>query len=158
MDGFFDMRTAGDLREKLRRDFAKFSAEPLDVDAFFNFLLTAEHMADWVLPGKANKKARQAIWGSSIYLQVCSHLANGAKHHRVEAKHHRSVSSTEEVGFDPPGYNPPGYNPPGYDPIALVVILKEDAASVLGERLLASDLVEQIMAFWNARPLDEADS
>src|SRR5262245_24876821 len=94
MSGIFHLRTATDLREKLRRDLKKLKDEPLNADAAFNFFVTAEHMLDWVYPKKANRQKRTVARKNSVWLQVCSHLANGAKHFEVEDPQHDSVSST----------------------------------------------------------------
>ena len=56
-----------------------------------DFFVTAEHMADWVLPGQANRQARETLRASSVLLQVPSHVANGAKHFIAEARPHQSV-------------------------------------------------------------------
>ena len=154
MFGFFELRTANDLRAKLRRDFAKLDANKLDVDLLMNFLFTAEHMADWVLPGKKNKEARQALRDGSVYLRICSHLANGGKHFILEAKHHQSVSIMSVEGFFPEGFFPKGYLPPGYFPQFLVVVLKGEAAKQLGNKLLVTELAAHVLAFWEAYPLD----
>src|SRR5262249_8271723 len=135
MTGVFDLVTAADLREKLRRDLAKFKSEPLNPDAAFNFFVTAEHMLDWVHPKQINKLKREAERKSEILLQVCSHLANGAKHFEVEGSQHDSVSSTGVRG----GHFPPNYFP--HFPSAyfggptLVVRLKGTAATQLGQTI-----------------------
>jgi hypothetical protein len=54
MIGFFDLKTAADLRAKLRRDIEKLRAEPTNPDAAFNFFVTALHMLDWIYPKNAN--------------------------------------------------------------------------------------------------------
>ena len=149
MVGFFELRTAADLREKLRRDFARVQASSLDVDTLFNFLVTAEHMADWVLPGKVNREARKALRNGSVVLQVCSHLANGAKHYRIEAGHHQSVDQTLQSDE-----NTQRFLAPRSRPTALVIVLQERVAQVLGQRILAIQFAEQVLDFWDAYPLE----
>jgi len=98
MDGIFRLKTAADLREKLRRDLQKLKDAPLDLDAAFNFFVTAESILDWAYPKRANKQKRIDVMNGSALLWVCSHLATGAKHFEPEAHHHVSVSSTEKGG------------------------------------------------------------
>ena len=47
MQGFFNLQTQFDLRDKLHRELDKLRAAPLDVDAAFNFFVTAEHLPEW---------------------------------------------------------------------------------------------------------------
>jgi hypothetical protein len=85
-----------------------------------------------------------------VLLQVCSHLANGAKHFEVEAKKHDSVSSTGMAG----GYFPPQPFPRQLFPDAmfgagrrLVVNLKGDAANQLGQTVGVIDLAEMVLDY-----------
>src|SRR4051794_3920716 len=116
MEGLFTLKTPADLREKMRRDLEKMRAAPLDADAAFNFFVTAEHMLDWVYPRDANRQARTDARKKSTLLQVCSHLANGAKHFEVEGKQHQSVDKTGRSGifYAPPTYLGRGYFPAGH--------------------------------------------
>ena len=156
MVGVFQLRTAVDLREKLRRDLAKFESEPLNPDVAFNFFVTAEHMLDWVYPKNVNKLKRTAERKKSAILRVCSHLANGAKHLEVEVPHHDSVSSTgTEGGYFPASYYPQSYFSNAYFGVgrALVVRLKSDAATQLGQLMGAIQLAQKVMEFWDKHPL-----
>jgi hypothetical protein len=151
MRGFFTLNTAGDLRGKLRRELAKLKAEPLSVDAAFNFFVTAEHMLDWACPGKI-----KATRDSEPFLQVCSHLANGAKHFEFDDPRHRSVGSTDEGGsWEPAGWSPPHWAPPGWEPQGrLLVNLKGEAAARFGPSIGAIELAEKVMDYWAAKDLD----
>jgi hypothetical protein len=129
--------------------------DPLKPDAAFNFFVTAEHMLDWVYPKRHNQAKRKAEKQRSVLLQICSHLANGAKHFEVEDPQHKSVESTETAG----GYFPPSFYPPGFFPNAhfgagrtLVVRLKGAAAAQFGPTVGAPDLAEQVMAYWDKHP------
>ena len=148
--GFFELRTARDLLEKLRRDLERLRAAPLDTDAAFNFFVTAEHLLDWVYPKKAGTAQRTAERKASSLLQVCSHLANGAKHFETEAKQHKSVDQTvKRSGFFPAGMFPPGFLPMFPD-AQLVVKLKGGAAKALGSSVPALTLAEQVLKYWDA--------
>lgn len=154
MEGFFTLNSAADLREKLRRDLAKLRAAPTNIDSALNFFITAEHMADWVHPGKAGRAAREALRDSSLLLQVCSHLANGGKHFRVEAKHHDSVARTRRVGgITTLGRYALGTRPLGGGRPTCYVDLQGDAAAALGPSIEVITLARCVMAFWDAHPL-----
>ena len=150
MRGFFLLRTANDLLQKLERDFKKLKQHPLDVDLAFNFCVTAEHILDWKHPGRANKSNRETLRNAEVLLQVTSHLASGAKHFEVEAKHHTSVKDMGRVGYWHEGYWPEGYWPRGYWPESLIVHLDGNAASLLSSQISVLDLASSVLQFWQS--------
>ena len=107
-------------------------------------------MKDWLYPGKSNKAVRENLEMSSVLLQVCSHVANGAKHFQVEAKHHRSVVATVKTG----GYWGSRYWASNYWPSryfakgALTITLQGDAEQQLGSSIGALELAERVVEFW----------
>jgi len=130
MRGFFLLRTTNDLLQKLEWDFKKLKQHPIDVDLAFNFFVTAEHILDWKYPGRANKSNRKKLHNAEVLLQVTSHLASGAKHFNVEAKHHTSVKDTGGVA-----YWPKRYWPRSYWPESLIVHLDGNAASMSSSQI-----------------------
>ena len=154
MKGFFDLRSPENLREKLRRDLARLQDEPMSVDAAFNFFVTAEHMLDWAYPIQEPK--RKSERQASVLLQICSHLANGAKHFELSAKHHKSVASTDtqSSGYDHAGYLG-DFSATSYQGIreTLVVSLKDEAAALYGSTVEVVVLARMVMEFWEAHPL-----
>ena len=150
MRGFFLLRTANALLQKLERDFKKLKQHPLDVDLAFNFFVTAEHILDWKYPGRANKSNREKLRNAEVRLQVTSHLASGAKHFDVEAKHHTSVKDTGRVGYWPEGYWPRGYWLEGYWSESLIVYLDGNAASLLSSQISVLDLASDVLQFWRS--------
>lgn len=157
MRGIFSLITADDLFKKIEHDFELVCKNPGDPYAAFNFFVTAEHMLDWQYPGDKNKKLRNNLHNSEIILQVCSHLANGAKHFITEAKHHKSVSDTpKKVVFDggalPKNSLPigalPAYSLPGKWSDELFIELSGDAAIALGDVIRVETLAERILIFW----------
>lgn len=150
MRGFFLLRTANDLLQKLERDFKKLKQHPLDVDLAFNFFVTAEHILDWKYPGRANKSNREKLRNAEVLLQVTSHLASGAKHFDVEAKHHTSIKDTGRVGCWPEGCWPRGYWPEGCWPESLIVYLDGNAASLLSSQISVLDLASDVLQFWQS--------
>jgi hypothetical protein len=156
MSGIFYLTTAADLRGKLRRDLEKLKHEPLNGDAAINFLLTAEHMLDWVYPKRVNRKKRHDEKSNSMILRICSHVANGAKHFEVEDPQHDSVSSTgTAAGYFAAPYHAPRYFSNAYFGAGrmLAVRLKGSAAKQLGPRISVVDLAEKVMEYWDKHPL-----
>ena len=45
---FFDLQTPKDLLRKLKREYDRWKADPLNVDLAWNFFVTAEHLPDWI--------------------------------------------------------------------------------------------------------------
>ena len=75
--GFAELRVPRDLVQKLEYDLKRIRESPQDQYAAFDFIVTAEHIVDWIHPD--DKKAREAIRSSSSLLRITSHLANGVK-------------------------------------------------------------------------------
>lgn len=153
MPGIFQLRTPEHLRDKLRRDLAKLRSEPLDADAAFNFFVTAEHMLDWIYPGRAGKEARTKSRQESILLQVCSHLANGAKHFEVEGRQHDSVAETHTSVRSMSILSITALTPPFVSRPKLILALKGRAAEELGHTIGAVDLAERVMQHWDSQQL-----
>jgi len=154
MKGTFELKTPHDLLKKLQFDLHQLENDSTNTYLAFNFFVTAEHMKDWLYPGKSNKAIREALENSSVLLQVCSHVANGAKHFNVEAKHHYSVVDTEKSGgYWGSGYFASNYWPRGYFAKgALNIILQGDAELQLGASISALSLAQRIVEFWMQRP------
>jgi len=154
MKGIFELKTPQDLLEKLRFDLLQLESDPTNGYLAFNLFVTAEHMKDWLYPGKSNKSARESLEASSVLLQVCSHVANGAKHFQVEAKHHRSVGDTARSGgFWGSGYWASNYWPRGYfSKVSLTVTLQGNAKQQLGSCINALELAQRVVDFWTQRP------
>jgi hypothetical protein len=157
MKGIFELRTAGDLLAKLEHDFSLLRDDPGNSYAAFNFFVTAEHLLDWVYPGYENKKPRESLRSSELVLQVCSHIATGAKHFVAQAKQHESVSGTKrpivyQGGALPRGAFPIGAIPAGAVPGTwspeLLVELSGDAAKELGNVVHVLELAERVVEFW----------
>ncbi len=116
MEGIFSLTTLTDLFQKLEHDFSLMQMNPSDPYAAFNFFVTAEHMVDWKYPGYANKNNCKDFRKSNIILQICSHIANGAKHFVAQANHHKSVLDTSKKAVYGGGSLPSGSFPIGAIP------------------------------------------
>lgn len=143
---FFQLSTI-DLLEKLRRDLMRLEADPANPFEAFNFFVTAHHLTDWLCPGldEKSKKARRRLVASSAALSACAHIATGAKHYRVDAKHMNSVEATKvHSGGLSSEFSRE------FDTSRLQVRLKGKAAKVLGTQVDAVDLASEVLAFWEA--------
>lgn len=90
--GFFGLQTPEDLLAKAHRDYERLRARPMDVDAAFDFFVTARHVPDWL---QAAGRGRVAdAFAKYVQLRICRHIADGAKHFEVTAKHHQQIVGT----------------------------------------------------------------
>jgi hypothetical protein len=152
--GFFTLRSARDLCSKLEHDYRRIESAPTDAYAAFDFFVTAEHLLDWVYPRTAGKPQRTRARASSILLQICSHVASGAKHFEVEDPRHESVSGTVAGG----GYFAPSYFSSLYFPSSyfaephLVVELAGKAKMKYGPKVPVLVLAKQLLEYWRKHP------
>jgi hypothetical protein len=147
-DDFVAMRSAADLRDKLRRDYARLAAHPGDADLAFNFFATADHLPDWLYPGDT---ARRAEARSAPIPALCAELANGVTHFRVADRRHRGAGKAARS----PGYfsNYMGaYFGWYFGRGQLVVDLTGVLADQLGAQLAAADLAREVLTYWDKHP------
>jgi len=112
----------------------------IDVYAAFDFVVTAEHLPDWV--GDKTIKQREPL------LRIVSHLANGAKHFRATDPRHRSV---RDVRVEPGVFDLDVFQHDAFDVGKLVVDLDGDEAAAFGPSLGIPELADQVLAFWRSR-------
>lgn len=151
--GVFDLKTPSDLLQMMARELERLRGDPSNADHAFNLFVTAEHMLDWLYPGREGSDARRVLRDSEPLLQIVSHIANGAKHFDRLSEHHRSVVGYQKPGgFFPPGFFADGYFADGYFPEAtLTVALSEEAARDFGNTIAAVSLAERVYHFWDKR-------
>src|SRR4051794_7798333 len=94
--GFASLETPRELLRKVQHDFERLQANPADSYAAFDFFVTAYHLLEWLHPG--DPIAMGAEEKRTPLLQVCSHLANGAKHFEAKDKRHQSVHDVVPAG------------------------------------------------------------
>lgn len=154
MKGIFELNNAPDLLGKLKRDFKKLQDDPLDSDAAYNFFVTAGHMLEWLYPDAddaGNRKKRKDIYEGEPLLQVCAHIANGAKH--FEPTRDKAVSDTKKEGdwgapFNNPKWYPSTWGFQGRFMIYLDGVAKEQ----FGETISVSHLAQRVMEYWEQHP------
>lgn len=145
---FSPLETPEDLLQKLQRDFDRMHAAPDDFDAAFNFFVTAEHMLDWVLPGRSNTRPRTEARDAEILLQVTSHLANGLKHFRAEDRRHTSV---RHIDVPPGAFDSRAFNADAFHAARVMVTLEGDAARRFGPEIDALALARLVLEYWRQR-------
>jgi len=127
LNGFFALRTPEDLLGKLEADFDRLcAANPTTVDAqyaAFDFFVTAEHLPDWVSYARGGSKTQHREYPDGA---LVSHVANGAKHFRVDHPRHTTVRDTR---FEPGVFDPNVFDPLVFDVLRLVLDL-EDGTSI----------------------------
>jgi len=146
--GFGRLQSAEDLLAKLRHDFARLEHDPTDQYAAFDFFVGAEHMIDWILPGRANRQSRETLRESNILLEVTSHIASGSKHFVAESSHHHSVS---HVDAPPAAFDWNVFDGDAFQTGELVVTLEGAAAAKLGDRIRVRPLALMVLQFWESR-------
>ena len=95
-DGFFELVTARHLLDKLEADFDRLRSFPAISReaqyAAFDFFVTAEHLPEWLATGTGGDKVKLRDYAEG---KLVSHVANGAKHFRVDPKRHNIVRQTQ---------------------------------------------------------------
>jgi hypothetical protein len=133
------LKTAADLLHKLERDYARLQQDPDNVDAAYNFFVTAENLPEWV----KDKAFKHKIQQQETLLTICNELATGAKHF-TSGKQRPAVAAATRYG-----YVEEGYVEPGYVRDQLIVYLNPDQAAQLGhEAIDVRDLASQVPVFW----------
>ena len=144
---FATLHTARDLLRKVRHDDDRLRSAPDDPYAAFDFFVSAYHMLDWLHPDDdASRKAEEK---GSLLLQVCSHIANGAKHFHATDKRHTSVADLylEDGAFQGDAFQDDAFQVGG-----LFVELDGQAAKTFGARLEAIDLAGRVLEHWATDP------
>jgi len=148
--GFASLQSPKDLFSKLERDFRALKGDPNNADLAFNFFVTALHLLDWVYPEDGARQKTEEK--NAVLLQICSHIANGAKHFKATNGKHQSVSDVKPGGllFDSQ-YHPNGgliFDDPRS---GLVVELNGVARELYGDRISTTELSSFIIDFWRAK-------
>jgi hypothetical protein len=145
--GFGPLKTPADLLDKLRFDFERLKAEPLNVFATFDFFVTAFHMLDWIHGNDSVSKGNE-LAGSPL-LQLCNHLASGAKHFVATDPRHRSVSDVQRK-HDVWGGAWGNSWGSAWQRDEVVVELTGAAADLYGPRVNIVTLAERVLAHWES--------
>jgi hypothetical protein len=82
----FNLRSARDLLGKVKRDAADLDQQ-VTSDRFFNFVVTAYSLIDWIKNDPAvPPSAKKGVGSLHVKLKVCGELANSSKHFVLEVR------------------------------------------------------------------------
>ena len=141
LDGVFSLRTPEDLLAKLESDCCRLEqAYPTSSEAqyaAFDFFVTAEHLVDWTssATGESKSSLRSYDFGSLV-----SHVANGAKHFRVNDSRHTAVAQTRSAG----GFQADAFSD-AFDVVRLVVDLED------GTTVNVVDVAHGVLEHWRTK-------
>ena len=141
----YGLRSPRDLYEKARRDAAKLREE-VTSDGFFNFVITAYSVADWIendlrLPDTVRADPVARKHGGDPILLLCGEIANGSKHFRLTKADPHARSITSDRGF---GMGRFGCGPFGVGEESIVIMMAD------GTQQPCPEFVEQVLAFWES--------
>ena len=148
MEGIFELRTAADLFRKLQTDYEALVATPADPYTAYNFFVTAWHLLEWLYPGDSSVRQRSETRDQHPVLQVCEHLAVGAKHFSPSDKRLEAVTQTGRASYWAKGWWHPNWWAKGWWRDALVVELAGKAREQFGAQIDVLPLAEEVMRFW----------
>jgi hypothetical protein len=148
--GIFNLKTPHQLFAKLQRDFAHVKESPEDSDGWFNFFVTANHLADWYC---GNEDAAKKMQQSNCLLRVVHRLSINAKHyaqkpHKPGKTRLSPVERTHEAQMYrwDPNLSPPR---PVEDGKSYWLQLSPTEASEFGNELVsAKHLAFRVVEFW----------
>jgi len=140
------LQTPADLLIKLHRDYDRMLETPVHPYPAFDFFVTAEHLLDWQHPGRTNRATRTALREAEPLLAITSHIANGAKHFRVEDDRHVSVGGYH---FTEPGVAFPLSFPLSFKTAALVVELEDCSLPGFDREISVVELGRLVLLYWD---------
>jgi hypothetical protein len=95
LKGIFSLRTPQDLVDKLSADLNRMTASaPATMEAqhaAFDFFVTANHLPEWCENKTGQARSYFKEYG---HAKLVEHIANGAKHFRVNTARHKTVKDS----------------------------------------------------------------
>jgi hypothetical protein len=142
---FLELRTHHDLFKKLEWEYECLTSEPTNSYYAYNFFITAWHLLEWEYPDPDGKITRENLRKGTPLLQICEHLAVGAKHFSPTNPKHQSVLGSERIGpWGGSWRNAWGNSWGDY----LEISLEGDAATRFGPSISIRELAQHVMQFW----------
>ena len=150
MGGVFGLGSHLELMEKLECEFQQLIANPSNAYHAYNFFVTAWHLVEWKYPDVRDTPKRNALRDQIPLLQICEHLAVGAKHFEPRSTHLNAVSSSQRSGAWAVGVW--ARNAWGKDVWSnwLSVSLSGEAQKSYGDQVRVDDLARKVMDYWRA--------
>jgi hypothetical protein len=140
----FSFASIRDVLSKLERDSTRMRTEEMNGDRFFDFVVTAYSMIDWVkrdpsVPASA-KQPHEIQWlYSNQWIKVCGDLATAVKHFALTTRHPTTSATTSETGFGVGRFGMGGY---GVGEESIELTLND------GTKLNALDVVQGAISAW----------
>jgi hypothetical protein len=152
MKGVFGLNSYADLLRKLEWEFEQLTAEPTSAYVAYNFFVTAWHLLEWRYSDPYGTSTRNEIKDKTPLLQICEHLAVGAKHFEPGNPKLKSVSDSRWNGAWAPGAWAKGAWKFGAWKESLSVSLTGEAQILYGDRIEVLELARMAMNYWKAAP------
>ena len=152
LKGLGSLKTPLDLLQKIRLDFERLRKNPSNSYVAFDFFVSSYHMLDWLHPN--DRKGRDSEEEDCRLLQLCSHIANGAKHFEATAKKHKSVRDVQNKSgvLNQGVLNTAVLNPNKLNFAGLFVYLNGEAAKEFRSMIGVIDLAKKILEHWESDP------
>jgi hypothetical protein len=142
---YFGLRTPADLFDKLKHDYGRLRADPMDSYAAFDFFVTAFHIDSWL---RANGRTVTPSPGyESALWEVCEQLANGLKHFGRSRDNRVIEGTTRKEG----AFNSQVFDSAVFDVGRLEVQLHDTASKELGASVDVITLAQRVFAYWEGK-------
>ena len=145
MKGVFGLNNQNDLYSKLEWEFKNLSSEPQNGYHAYNFFVTAWHLLEWKYPN--DKKTCKEIRDSMPLLQICEHLAVGAKHFAPTNPNLESVIESKKSSVWGLAWAKGTWKEGSWDSW-LVINLDGDARAEFGQIVKAHEFANLVMNYW----------
>jgi hypothetical protein len=150
MKGVFGLKSLSDLFMKLEWEYERLSSEPTNPYFAYNFFVTAWHLIEWKYPDRKDSPIRKKIRDQTPLMQICEHLAVGAKHFEPRSAHLNSVIDSAKGEAWAKGAWKPGAWKDDTWATCLYVALSGDAKKLYGNSLKVQDLAREVMEYWKS--------
>jgi hypothetical protein len=151
MKGIFGLSTHLDLMKKLECEYEQLTAKPNDAYRAYNFFLTAWHLVEWKYPNPSDTPVRNQLRAQTPLLQICEHLAVGAKHFEPRSPDLDAVASSKKSGVWADGVWAPNVWGDDVWKTWLTVSLSGDAQRMYGDHIRVEELAGKVIEYWRAQ-------
>lgn len=141
----YGLRSPRDLYEKVRRDAGRLRVE-VTSDDFFNFVITAYSLADWIkndlrLPDAVRTYPVASKSNGDQILLLCGEIANGSKHFALRKANPQARAITSSQGWGMGRYGRGAY---GVGEESIVIAMAD------GTERHCLEFVDDVVAFWES--------
>ena len=148
MAGLFDLVSTDDLCAKLDYDYRRVKADPANVFAAFDFIVTAWHLLEWKHPGSDGKAQRNTLWEQYPILALCEHLCVRGKHYDSTNPRLQAVQGSFRRSAFERGVFAPDVWAKGVWQDELFIDLSGNAAAAFGVQITMDRLADLVIEFW----------